>query len=232
MKQKHVCIDPGHGPGCANRSPDGSYEEQEFAMDVSKRIAALLKRHGVTVTFTRTAQEYPTLKKRCQIANDIPELSLFVSIHSNAAGNTGWSKASGHIIFTSAAGETEKRNQVAKAIRLRWEEAKIPRRGHGIVHQGFTVLTDTNAPAVLLEHGFHTNREELAMLKNPQFRNLIASADAKGILDFLGIDWNGTCSNREIVKQRFGLAEVTLDYLQAYPYGEELLRKLAEGGTC
>ncbi|KAB4867678.1 hypothetical protein GAG84_26325, partial [Bacteroides thetaiotaomicron] len=34
---KKVCLDPGHGPGCVNGSPDGSYKEHEFAWDMSQR---------------------------------------------------------------------------------------------------------------------------------------------------------------------------------------------------
>ena len=34
-------------------------------------------------------------------------------------------------------------------------------------------------------------------------------------------------ANREKVKARFGLSDATLDYLEAYQYGADLLRKLA-----
>jgi hypothetical protein len=44
-------------------------------------------------------------------------------------------------------------------------------------------------PAVLIEHGFYTNKEECAKLKDPAFREKCAIADAKGILVYLGIAW-------------------------------------------
>jgi N-acetylmuramoyl-L-alanine amidase len=227
MSHYHVCIDPGHGPGCANKSPDGSYEEQEFAMDLANRIAALLRSHGVQVTLTRSAQDYPSLRSRCQTANAIPNLALFVSIHSNAAGNHGWYQASGHMVFTSQEGKTAKRNQAAGSILKQWKDAKIPLRGNGLVHYGYTVLTGTVAPAILLEHGFHTNQEEVTLLKNEAYRDYLAEADCKGILTFLGLPWKWEANHRERVKQRFGLQDMTLDYLQAYRYADDLLRKLA-----
>jgi hypothetical protein len=45
------------------------------------------------------------------------------------------------------------------------------------------------APAVLIEHGFHTNINEVQLLKTDVYRDLLARVDAKGILDYLGIAW-------------------------------------------
>ncbi|MBC7340875.1 MAG: glucosaminidase domain-containing protein [Clostridia bacterium] len=42
-------------------------------------------------------------------------------------------------------------------------------------------------PAVLIEHGFYTNKEECELLKSGDFREKCAIADAKGILRWAGI---------------------------------------------
>ena len=95
-----VCLDPGHDAGnLANRSPDGTYYEQEFTLDLGKRLEKLLTDRGVAVTLTRTGGEAVSLAKRCEIANSIPDLDLFVSIHSNAAGGSGWSDARGWSVY-------------------------------------------------------------------------------------------------------------------------------------
>lgn len=229
-KGYHVCLDPGHGPGCANRSPDGSYEEQEFSMDLAKRIAALLRARGITVTFTRHDNDYPSLRNRCKVANAITDLDLFISLHSNASGTDGWSDVSGHLVFTSGAGESEGRNRAARAILQNWEQDGIPIGTNPLRHQAYTVLTNTLAPAVLLEHGFHTNRKDVAMLSNSKFRDCLALADTKGILEYLGLC--GAMSqnpDRAKVAEQFGLQEQTLEYLEAYRFGKQLLHKLAEG---
>ncbi len=222
-----VCIDPGHGSGSANKSPDGRYQEHEFAMDMAERIAAILRDSGISVLLTRNREEFPSLRNRCLIANQHPELRLFVSIHSNAAGGGGWQEASGHMAFTCESGDLAPRNQAARSILRRLEQAGIPVRKACLQHERFTVLTDTQAPAVLLEHGFHTNHAEVEMLLDPRFRQKLAQADALGILDFLGIRAAGQNPDRARVKARFGLEERTLEYLEAYEYGEALLAKLA-----
>ena len=42
---------------------------------------------------------------------------------------------------------------------------------------------------MIIEHGFHTSREDTALLKDGAYRTKLAGADARGILDFLGLPW-------------------------------------------
>ncbi|NLF35325.1 MAG: hypothetical protein GX585_05095, partial [Clostridiales bacterium] len=190
MGTKTVCLDPGHdASNRANASPDGSYYEHAFALDMGLRMEAVLARHGVAVTMTRTGGEAVSQERRVQIANAVDELDLFVSLHSNAAGNDGWSPARGWCIYTSSAGATAGRNRAANAIIARVSEAGILTRGSVLNHSMFYVLRNTVAPAVLIEHGFHTNQEDTALLLTDAYRNKLAEAQCKGILDYLGIAW-------------------------------------------
>ena len=236
---KHVCLDPGHYSGIAGkRSPDGTYAEHEFNLDMAKRMKQILERCGITVSLTRDKDVDVTLQKRVQIANAIRNLDLFFSIHTNAAGNDGWYSARGYIIYTSQAGDTAKRNIAAKKILAQAKGAGIVIRGAGISHSGLYVLRYTTAPAVLVEHGFHTNQEETALLKTDAYREKLAIVDCKGICDYLGIAFveekakpaTGAEDYKSAVKQRFGLADATVDYLAAYQWGADLLQKLATKG--
>ena len=185
---KKVVLDPGHGVETAGkRSPDGTYLEHEFNLDMARRLKAQLERHGVCVTLTRSDEHDVTLARRVALSNSVqPE--LFVSLHSNASG-AGWTDPSGYGIYTSAAGEAE-RNRAAKTILARVREAGVTLWGGGLHHNiELYVLRRTAAPAVLIEHGFHTNRAEVERLKTGSYRDLLARADAKGILDHLGIVW-------------------------------------------
>lgn len=187
---KKVCLDPGHGPGCVNGSPDGSYKEHEFAWDMSQRVGAHLERCGVTVVMTRDGTGYPSLTERCGISNRAGA-DLFVSLHSNASGDgKNWTSPAGYLIYTSAGPETAARNVAARAVLTRVREAGIAARGGGLEHNAeYTVLARTTAPAMIIEHGFHTNREDTALLKTGDYRAKLAEADARGILDFLGLPW-------------------------------------------
>lgn len=50
-REKRVCLDPGHDAGnLANKSPDGTYYEHAFTLDLGKRLEKLLTDRGVSVT--------------------------------------------------------------------------------------------------------------------------------------------------------------------------------------
>lgn len=184
-----VCLDPGHGPDTVNGSPDGSYKEREFAWDMYTRIRPLLERHGVNVICTRTEDTKPSLTARCEVSNQAGA-DLFVSLHSNAEGVSGWGTTRGLLVYTSSGPMTAKRNVAATAIVNRAHEAGVLLHGSGVAHQiEYTVLAKTDAPAVLIEYGFHTNQEDIGLLKDSSYRDKLAEATAKGVCDFLGIDW-------------------------------------------
>lgn len=183
-----VCLDPGHGPGNVNGSPDGSYKEHEFTWDMYTRLKPLLEDQGVTVVSTRPKQsDYPSLTNRAAVSNKAGA-DLFVSIHSNAAGNGGWYSASGLIAFTSSAPETAPRNQAASAILNRVHAAGIRLFNSKVAHERYTVLVKTDAPAVLLECAFHTNEEDVKNLNSDIWKDKLAKAVCAGICDFLGLD--------------------------------------------
>ena len=233
VSKKIVCLDPGHGPGCVNGAPDGSYKEHEFAWDMGQRVKAYLERCGVSVVLTRTETGYPSLTQRAQTSNSAGA-DLFVSLHSNAAGNDGWYDASGFLVYTSAAGETAGRNKAARAILDRAKEAGVSIHGTGLAHELYTVLAKTAAPACLIEYGFHTSRDDVALLKDSAYRDKLARATARGACDYLWVSWVGEeaempATDRQRVQARFGLADATMDYLEAYTYAADLLKKLADG---
>ena len=184
---KKVCLDAGHDAGNkANASPDKTFYEHEFVLDMAKRIGAILEAHGVAVTYTRKGGEVVTLEKRCKIANGVKDLDLFVSLHTNAAAGGGWSSAKGWEAFIYAlAGE---RYKAAKAILARVDDVAAAMRQPPIKEgPELYVIRNTSTPAVLIEHGFHTNREEVALMNTDAYRQKLAEAEAYGILDYLGI---------------------------------------------
>lgn len=186
-EKKTVCLDPGHdASNLANKSPDGTYYEHEFALDMGNRIKAILERYGVAVTMTRTGGEAVSLAQRCKIANNIRGLDLFVSLHSNAAAGSGWSSASGWsaYVFSKTSGGYTAAQSILEAVRA----AGIAVRSTPIVEApSLYVLKGTVAPAVLIEHGFHTNEGDVKNLRNSSYRQRLAEAEARGILDYLGI---------------------------------------------
>lgn len=175
-KMKRICIDAGHGgkdPGAAGRS---GLNEKDVNMQVALKVADLLM-DRYTVVMTRTDDQYVSLGKRCDIANQ-SKSRLFVSIHCNAAENHEANGIETFHYYTSTRGKL-----FANAIQ-RGLIALTERRDRGVKAAGFQVLRDTSMPATLVELGFITNTEEEQLLQKEEFQNACAKAIVKGIDDF------------------------------------------------
>lgn len=173
---KRICIDAGHGgkdPGAAGRS---GLNEKDVNMQVALKVADLLM-DRYTVVMTRTDDQYVSLGKRCDIANQ-SKSRLFVSIHCNAAENHEANGIETFHYYTSTRGKL-----FANAIQ-RGLIALTDRRDRGVKAAGFQVLRDTSMPATLVELGFITNTEEEQLLQKEEFQNACAKAIVKGIDDF------------------------------------------------
>lgn len=231
MSKYTVCLDPGHGPDTVNGSPDGSYKEKEFTWDMYQRISKILEARGVHTIVTRTEDTKPSLTERAGVSNKAGA-TCFVSIHSNAAGNGGWYDADGLEIYTSAGPMTAQRNILATDLVNAFHAAGVVLRSTPIVHSmDLTVLTKTDAPAVLIEYGFHTSKTDVELLKSSTYRDKLATATADGVCEWLGVSWSDEPttgeSDRDIVQRRFNFADETMDYLCAYQYADALLERLA-----
>lgn len=228
VSRKTVCLDPGHGPGCVNGAPDGSYKEQEFTWDLYTRIAPLLEARGVRAICTRTEDTNPSLTERANVSNKA-NATCYVSLHSNAAGNDGWYDASGLEIYTSQGPMTAQRNVLASDLVNAFHAAGVSLRSSPIKHQMYTVLAKTDAPACLIEYGFHTSKEDVEKLKDPYYRDKLAEATAKGICTYLSVEWEET-EVSELDKAVDKLADAGLinspDYWKGGVYSAENVQAL------
>lgn len=232
MSKYTVCLDPGHGPGTVNGSPDGSYKEKEFTWDMYQRISKILETRGVHTICTRTEDTKPSLTERAGVANR-SGATCFVSLHSNAAGNGGWYDADGLEIYTSAGPETAERNVLAAELLKAFGAAGVALRASAAKHEMYTVLAETDMPAVLIEYGFHTSKTDVPLLLSGDYRDKLATATADGVCKWLGVSWaDGNEppageTDRAIVQRRFNFADETMDYLCKYQYADALLERLA-----
>ncbi len=81
-----VVIDPGHG-GDERGAVNGKYEEADLALQVSKKVnALLLKEKNIRPYLTRTVDKTMSLHERVVFAQNL-KADLFVSIHINASTN-------------------------------------------------------------------------------------------------------------------------------------------------
>ena len=192
-KQRYLwCLDNGHGKLTAGkRSPkmaDGKqFFEYEFNRDIVKRIIKQLEEKGVA--FFNVVPEVNVdniLEERVARANQkasrLPK--IFVSIHANAFGRSGWEAPKGIETWHFHNSRTGK--AIARVFqkyliqKTAWTNRNL--KSYPGKKQ-FYVLRNTNMPAVLTENGFYTHKEEAKQLMKDNVRQKIADAHVAAILE-------------------------------------------------
>ena len=127
------------------------------------------------------------LSERVRKANELhkEKKSFLISIHSDAFGNgQEWTSPRGITVFTSK-GET-KSDYLAKWFRQELTcnfDGLSPDRG--TKEANFYILKNTSCPALLLELGFHTNKEEVLLMQTLEWRQKVVKSivDACSIIE-------------------------------------------------
>lgn len=169
-----IVIDPGHGGSDPGAVGIGGIEEEDIVLDISLQVSSLLERQGAEVVLTRTSDRTVELAPRVDLA-ERSGADYFVSIHANAATVN----ANGVETFYFSSGA-----DLAQSI----QDSIIDSTGmidRGIKQARFFVLTQTSMPSVLVEVGFVTGNQDVALLSNSRFRSQMAEAIARGILNYV-----------------------------------------------
>ncbi|MBE7028274.1 MAG: AMIN domain-containing protein [Ruminococcaceae bacterium] len=195
-KLRSVMIDAGHGgndAGAVAMDEDGNVyaKEKDFNLDVALRVQKILERENVEVKMIRKKDVYVDFQQVGSIANDA-DTTLFVSIHTNSALTEGasgietWAYLEDNA--SSLNGMTGKR--LAEIIQKKMIE-KTNAVDRGIKNgKSLAVIKTTSMPAVLVEMGFISNKQDCENLMDESYRQKIAEAICEGILasfDEMGI---------------------------------------------
>ena len=118
-----VVIDAGHGGEDHGARGRAGVLEKEVVLDVSRRLAAALRKRGYEVLETRTEDVFVPLETRTMLAND-SGADLFVSIHANSARS---SKPRGmEVYFASVDASDDRARAVAERENRAFGEGQQP----------------------------------------------------------------------------------------------------------
>jgi len=185
LKDKVICIDPGHG-GTDVGAIGKISQEKNITLAISKKIADLLNDAGAKVIMTRTTDvdvyapydaAAEELQARCNIAN-AAKADAFVSVHIDS-----FSSADARGVTAYYNSKTPHDYSLAKYIHNQNMQAtEFPDRGTRTAN--FYVLLHTNMPAVLLELGFISNPTEERALNSEKQQQNFAESIVKGLADY------------------------------------------------
>lgn len=173
-----VVVDAGHGgrdPGAI--AVTGVYEKN-VNLRVAAKIARLLEARGLHVKMTRWQDHFIELEDRAEVANRL-EADLFVSIHADAAESR---EAEGFTIYVARAASSDSRRAARSISQAMARTGAVSR---GVREADYRVLVTTEGPAVLVELGYLSNRQEAVRLSQDAYQNRLAQAVVDGIVNYL-----------------------------------------------
>jgi N-acetylmuramoyl-L-alanine amidase len=194
-----VVLDPGHG-GQDSGAMCGGVMEKDLTLDIARRVDRLLDSEGVATLMTRVGDSYVSLADRAAFGNRAKE-SIFISIHFNednkpvATGvetyyaahqiNSGSTFGSWLPFFSRTPSNSPRPESQSLAGFI--QEALVARTrsvDRGTQPKQFFVIANVSSPAVLIEGGFITNKDELSKLVSEDYRDQLAAAVADGVLRY------------------------------------------------
>ena len=176
-----IMIDAGHGPETAGkRSPDGRLREFQFNSAVAKEVKERLIQDGHSVFFSHQNDLDVPLHERTTLANRL-KVDIFISIHANASGQT-FNSAHGLETFIYS-NPQQRTRKLAAAVQSSLVQV-TGRKDRGLKQGDFAVLRDTHMPAILVECGFMTHKQEVELLKSAIYRKRCALGICFGIACF------------------------------------------------
>lgn len=194
-----VVLDPGHG-GRDSGAMYGGVMEKDLTLDVARRVDRLLGSEGVATSMTRIGDTYVSLADRAALGNRVRD-SIFVSIHFNednkpvATGvetyyashqiTSGSVLASWLPFWRRPPPDSPKPESQSLASFI--QEALVARTrsvDRGTQAKQFYVIANVTSPAVLIEGGFLTNKDDVSKLASEDYRDQVAAGIADGILRY------------------------------------------------
>ena len=170
-----VVLDPGHGGTDYGAIREG-INEKDITLDITQRVASILKSKGYKYAMTRTDDTYLGLQERCDFTEaENPE--IFVSIHVNSAVATEPSGIETHYYH-------EPSKELAETVQKHLIN-NIDSKDRGVLKSKFYVINHTDVPAVLVEIGFLSNPDERAQIITEKRKEATAKAIAEGIIEYL-----------------------------------------------
>ena len=185
---------------------DNSFYEWDFNNKMQYALKKRAEELGITVKLTNpnpgTVSDI-SLSVRSAYANKLysdlkKPNTLFISLHANAYGST-WNTARGVEVYHASNASQNSKNVAKYLCDSIYNDVKnidTNFKNRGVKCQDFTVIYKTITPAVLVEYGFYSNKDDLKILKNNQ--NELVEATLKGICKYFGINYQAP--KKEAVK--------------------------------
>lgn len=181
-REIEIVIDPGHGgndPG--TMSSNGVYEK-DINLEIAKKLYIELESRGYGVKITRDDDSFLKSMERVHMAN-LENAKVFISLHCNAVEEDESIKGL-QILYYPSESSRGLSEVVMESI---LDSSSLKDKGR-VERKDLIVLNQTTMPAIIIEMGFLSNREEARDLQRNSFQDKIVNGIANGLEEYLSIE--------------------------------------------
>lgn len=171
-----VVIDAGHG-GTDHGMTVDHFTEKEIVASIAQKIKDNNTNKNVIIHLTRTEDAFVSLQDRANFINNLkPDLVL--SLHVNGNNNT---EASGIEFYVSPKNvKYEKSKEIAEVLNSRLVNNHNV-KSRGVKDANFTILRETEFPAITIEFGFLSNENDRVYLTSVGHHEKLANTILESI---------------------------------------------------
>ena len=169
-----VVVDAGHGGKDSGAYRRYGPPEKTVALDVAQRLQRKLRESQLKTVMTRDSDVFIPLNDRVAMENK-QKNAVFVSIHFNDSRRRG---THGFETYYHSGASVDLASGIQQKLMT------IPNSANGGIHTAnFRVLRLANCPAVLVECGYLSNRNEGNQARDWEYRELLADRIAEAIVE-------------------------------------------------
>lgn len=189
VSQKVIILDAGHGGWDPGKTGTSGEDEKNINLAIMGKLQQYLEQGGSTVFITRGTDEALGQGKRLdmaerkKIANE-SEGDILVSIHQNSFPSSG---VKGAQVFYHKSSENGKKLAELLQESLRTNVNSENKR-QAKQNSDYYILRTTTIPAVIVECGFLSNREEESLLNEEAYQDKLAWAIYLGITEYFAAE--------------------------------------------
>ena len=218
-----ILLIAGHGAGDPGAVGNGC-KEADLTRELAKLIQDKLKNYATVDIADTNINWYSHICEKGAGFN-FKGYDYVLELHFNAIKpDAGDGKTKGVEIYVTKQekGTTVEENIIKRIASIGFTNRGVQRKNWGVI----TYIKNQGVSSALLEVCFIDDADDMALYKNT--KQGVAISVVNGIVEGFGLKAiEKAPSDIDIIKSKIGLEQQTIEYLQAYKYGAELIRKIA-----
>ncbi len=162
-----LILDAGHG-GVNSGARAFGLLEKDLALQLVRHIETEAKKHNIRTILSREADKIVYLRDRIKFQGNV-----FVSVHLNTAEKS-MGNPSGIEVLVNKNAAYNSSVRLANSFLQSFGELQGIKTDHHLYDRGVYVLRENKLPAVLLEMGYISNKEDLEFITNAENQKKVA----------------------------------------------------------